>query len=93
MLLFLSEPLGGGKVPVFSLISREWAPVALLQECVLSLWAKTPVFSLFKPIVALIGSGCYCQASSFSGAALLVTASADSLGRAKAPMFVLISWG
>ena len=50
--------------------------------------AETLAFSLLKLLQEV-----WDATSSFSGTFLLVRASADSLGRAKAPVFSLISWG
>ena len=86
------EFLSGAKAPVFCMISREWALPALSGEWALPVWVELRLLCYLCSSRLLLLQEMGTDASSFSGAALLVRAFADSLGGAKAPMFSLISW-
>ena len=88
-----ADSLGGAEMPVFSLISREQAQVALSWEGMLPLWVELRCLCFPCSSRSLLLQEVGAATSSFSGAALLVRDPADSLGGVKAPVFSLISQG
>ena len=83
------ESLGGVRVPIFSLISREWALATLLWEWVLPFWAELRLLCFPCASWSLVLQEVGAAISSFSSTALPIRIYADSLGGAKAPMFSL----
>ena len=88
-----ADSLGGAKEPAFFLITREWAPRAFSQEWAQPLWVELRLLCFPYSSRSLLLQEAGAATSRFSGAALLVRASADSLGGTNAPVFSLISRG